>query len=91
MKALSSSAFAVPKAPPRTALSERAADAFVSAERPASVVAALAPSPREAPARLSVDVPPAVLRALKIRAIGRGITLREYVLELLAKDGIGGE
>jgi len=39
-------------------------------------------------ARIVVDVPEAIHKALKIRAITRGVTIRQYVLELLAADGV---
>jgi hypothetical protein len=39
-------------------------------------------------ARLSVDVPCSTLRALKIRAIENGKTVREYVLAMLERDGL---
>jgi hypothetical protein len=39
-------------------------------------------------ARLSVDVPSSTLRALKIRAIERGQTVREYVLAMLDREGL---
>lgn len=53
-----------------------------------------APKPVAAPvdentgARLSVDVSPATMRRLKIRAIEQGTTVRAYVLALLARDGL---
>jgi hypothetical protein len=37
---------------------------------------------------MSVDVPASTLRALKIRAIERGQTAREHVLELLHQERI---
>jgi len=39
-------------------------------------------------ARLSVDIPCSTLRALKIRAVESGTTVREYVLGLLERDGL---
>ena len=65
-----------------------------AAAAPAGTTLALAPS--SAPelkaglARLSVDVPCSTLRALKIRAIERGETVRDYVLAMLARDGLMG-
>lgn len=38
--------------------------------------------------RLSMNVPTRVHRQLKIRAVEHGTTVRAYVLELLAKDGL---
>jgi hypothetical protein len=63
------------------------ADAFVDSEKPASIVAP-APAPKAGMARLSVDVPCSTLRALKIRAIERGQTVREYVLAMLDREGL---
>jgi hypothetical protein len=40
------------------------------------------------PVRLVVDLPSALHRAVKLRAVERGMTIRDYVLELLAKDGV---
>ena len=82
---------------PRTIVSPQAAEAFQRAEKPPSAfAAALLPEPPAtspealvAPsARLSVDVPAETLRKLKIRAIERRVTVREYVLALLARDGL---
>jgi len=39
-------------------------------------------------ARLSVDIPYSTLRALKIAAIERGCTVREFVLTLLEREGV---
>lgn len=39
-------------------------------------------------ARLVVDMPTELHRAVKIKAIERGQTVRDYVLELLRADGI---
>ena len=38
--------------------------------------------------RLVLEIPPSVRRALKVRAAERGKTIRDYVLELLEKDGV---
>lgn len=82
---------------PRTPVSQAAAEAFTRAETLAPVfAAALAPETSAMPpealvapsARLSVDVPAETLRKLKIRAIERRTTVREYVLSLLARDGL---
>ncbi len=82
---------------PRTPVSPQAAEAFQRAEKaPSAFAAALLPdAPPAAPealvapsARLSVDVPAETLRRLKIRAIERRVTVREYVLALLARDGL---
>lgn len=82
---------------PRTPISVHAAEAFQRAEKaPSAFSAALvAPAPEVTPealvapsARLSVDVPAETLRKLKIRAIERRQTVREYVLALLARDGL---
>ena len=40
------------------------------------------------PARLTMELPEGIHRAMKLRAVERGMTIRDYVLELLAKDGI---
>jgi hypothetical protein len=82
---------------PRTPVSPKTAEAFQRAERaPSNFAAALLPEPSAADdplvaptARLSVDVPAAMLRALKIRAIERRQTVKEYVLSLLERDGLG--
>ncbi|MBV9948710.1 MAG: hypothetical protein JOZ69_17820 [Myxococcales bacterium] len=86
-----SSLFAVPKAPARTAVAEEQAAAFVEAERPAAIVASPADVDRSRvgrTTRLSVDVPAATLRALKIRAIEQGQTVREFILKLLEREGL---
>ena len=99
MKSVGAEMFALPKiAPRRTPVPDAVADAFVQAERPASIVTeALAkdleatPVPQSsngAGSRLSVDIPTSTLRRLKIRAIERGQTVREYVLGLLTADGL---
>ncbi len=38
--------------------------------------------------RIVADVPEPIHRQVKLRCIDRGIEIRDYVLELLAKDGI---
>ena len=82
---------------PRTAVSPDAAAAFQRSEKaPSAFAAALIPEAKDvapealvAPsARLSVDVPAETLRRLKIRAIERRQTVREYVLGLLGRDGL---
>jgi hypothetical protein len=82
---------------PRTPVSPEAAAAFQRSEKtPHAFAAALVPEAAEvapealvAPsARLSVDVPAETLRRLKIRAIERRQTVREYVLAMLARDGL---
>lgn len=40
-------------------------------------------------ARLAVNLPVAMHRQLKIRAAERGISIRDYIIALLRKDGIG--
>jgi hypothetical protein len=96
--------FSVPKAPPRTPVGDAQAEAFVQAERPTVLVgdppaatstaapATPLPSAVSAPkaglARLSVDIPCSTLRALKIRAIERGTTVRDYVLGMLEREGL---
>jgi hypothetical protein len=42
----------------------------------------------EGEARLVVNMPEALHRKLKMRAVERGITIREYVLKLLERDGL---
>jgi hypothetical protein len=44
------------------------------------------PAPDEA--RLAVNLPSAVHRQLKRRAAERGCSIRQYILELLAREGI---
>lgn len=75
-RALDTDSFAIPKIPQRTPVEAPAADRFVAAESP------------DRGARLSVDVPRKMLRALKRRALERDVTVREYVIALLAKDGL---
>lgn len=38
--------------------------------------------------RIVADVPEAIHRQVKMRCLERGVLLRDYVLELLARDGI---
>lgn len=38
--------------------------------------------------RIVAEVPEAVHRQVRIRCFERGILMRDYILELLAKDGI---
>lgn len=40
----------------------------------------------EGKARLTVDLPEAAHRALKLRAVERGKSIREYILDLLRAD-----
>ena len=42
----------------------------------------------EAEARLAVNLPVHLHRQLKARAAEQGSTIRDYILELLAKDGV---
>ena len=42
----------------------------------------------EGDARLVVNMSPVLHRKLKIRAVERGVTMRDYVLQLLAADGL---
>jgi len=39
-------------------------------------------------ARLAVNLPATLHRQIKIRAAQRGVSIRDYILMLLAKDGI---
>ncbi len=43
----------------------------------------------QAQARLAVNLPAGVHRKIKIRAAQRGMSIRDYILLLLGKDGIG--
>jgi hypothetical protein len=43
----------------------------------------------QAQARLAVNLPVALHRKLKIRAAQRGVSIRDYIMMLLEKDGIG--
>lgn len=82
--------------PRRPVSSVSSVEAFVSAERPPAVFADEASPPPPASqtavvaptSRLCVEVSTSTLRDLKIRAAERGVTIREYVIALLAKDGI---
>jgi hypothetical protein len=38
--------------------------------------------------RIVADVPERIHRQVRVRCIERGVLVRDYVLELLAKDGI---
>jgi hypothetical protein len=38
--------------------------------------------------RIVADVPEAIHRQVKLRCLERGVLLRDYILELLARDGI---
>jgi hypothetical protein len=38
--------------------------------------------------RIVADVPEHVHRQLRVRCLERGVLVRDYILELLAKDGI---
>ena len=38
--------------------------------------------------RIVADVPERIHRELRMRCLERGVLVREYILELLAKDGI---
>lgn len=73
--------FSVPSAPARTTVPEPQAAAFTSGERRDE-----APVPIPT-ARLSVDIPHTALRAIKIHAVQRGLTVREVVLRMLAREG----
>lgn len=42
-------------------------------------------------ARLAVDLPMGTHRQVKIRAATQGKSIRDYIIWLLAKDGISGE
>jgi predicted DNA binding CopG/RHH family protein len=42
----------------------------------------------EGKARLTVDLPEAAHRALKLRAVERGQSIRDYIVELLRADGL---
>jgi hypothetical protein len=46
------------------------------------------PRPRTGTKRVLADVPEHVWREVRIRCLQRGVLMRDYVLELLAKDGI---
>lgn len=38
--------------------------------------------------RIVADVPEAIHRQMKLRCLERGMLVRDYILELLARDGI---
>lgn len=77
--------FSVPQAPARTTVKPEEAETFLRAERRTGDEATEA----VAMSRLSVDVPAAALRKLKIHAIERGMTVREVVLNWLEREGWG--
>jgi predicted HicB family RNase H-like nuclease len=47
-----------------------------------------APKPKPKGKRLVVDLPDAVHRKLKLKATAEGLSIRDYVLALLKKEGI---
>lgn len=57
-------------------------------ERPSKAKSAKAARLEEGEARLVVNLTPRVHKAIKLRALERGLTVRAYIHELLAKDGI---
>lgn len=77
MSRLDAESFSIPKPPARTPVEAPAAERFVGAVESA-----------DRASRLSVDLPRKTLRALKRRALERDVTVREYVIGLLAKDGL---
>lgn len=90
--------FDLPAAPPpRSDVQPLAAESFVATERPAKLVevarggepaTAKLVVPPSSSSRLSVDVPAGTLRKVKMRALERGVTVRELVIELLAREGL---
>ena len=81
--------------PRRPLASISSVEAFVDGERPPTIFAdEVSPTPASKTAvlpptaRLCVEVSTSTLRELKIRAAQRGVTIREYVIELLSKDGL---
>ena len=54
----------------------------------AAAAKALEKLQRSSPPRLSIDVSPTCQRAVKAKAAMEGITIREYLLALLAADGV---
>ena len=44
---------------------------------------------REGEARLAVNLPTGLHRQIKARAAAQGTSIRDYILELLRKNGIG--
>jgi hypothetical protein len=75
---------------PTVLVSESTAAAVPPAGTTLALAPSSAPEPKAGLARLSVDVPCSTLRALKIRAIESGVTVRDYVLAMLARDGLMG-
>jgi hypothetical protein len=59
----------------------------MSLERPSKRAAKTA-ALEEGIERIAVDVPAPLYRAVKVRCIERKLSLKAYLLELLAKDGI---
>jgi predicted DNA binding CopG/RHH family protein len=56
--------------------------------RPSAATSKAATKLEEGEARLVVNLPEALHRKVKLRAVERGITIREYVLGLLDADGL---
>ena len=92
-KAITSALFSVPKPPSRTAVPDAQAEAFVHSETSETIPPiissnTLEPKPKAGMARLSVDIPCAKLRALRIHAATRDTTIRDLVLGLLDREGL---
>lgn len=48
----------------------------------------MARPPRQSEHQLTIKIPRSVMRALRLRAAGRGETIRTTIMRALAKDGI---
>lgn len=57
-------------------------------ERPTTKAKKAAARLEDGEARIVVNVPASLHRALKVRAAERGVTLKAYILELLEKEGL---
>lgn len=66
---------------PKLGLTRPTAAAAVAQSKAAAKLA-------EGEARLVVNMPEVLHRKLKMRAVERGQSIRDYILELLDKDGI---
>ncbi len=59
-----------------------------SRERSAKRAKAVAEKLGEGEKRIVADVPEYIHRQVRVKCLQRGVLVRDYILELLAKDGI---
>lgn len=59
-----------------------------SRERSEKRTKAVAEKPGEVEKRIVADVPEHIHRQVRVKCLQRGVLVRDYILELLAKDGI---